>query len=390
MIFSAMKRIIFEIVGLRYHDYKDRLPELFAMALGKEIVLSVEEDNVGEANAIAAFLGPCCVGFVRSGQRPMALAALHSCGEEELLATVVDVDSEYAHLYVEVMVHDDLQPETEVEPNVLTHWTYDGPKLISNRSEVSTLKVCASMLQKLLKANPEHWTEYMEDYLTSMERLLVYDISEEMDTACTRLDEMLTALSVCDASFRKPLLRLQYAVRELASKSQREVMANAVRELAMGKEMDKLLERLGDEAQLVAAKLPKPLRIEMHNDLGMLMTHLRYWRQPRVKIQQVRCLLALNLRLESNSLQPEPIIPDALADWAVGDEQKTLMVEQYAKDQLLKKAAPDVLQKITKLKDSCRHKKEDKLQVTYNIDKVDTLAPSANMVTNNHHNNDNG
>lgn len=377
-----MKKIILEIVGLRYHDFKDRLPALFETALGQEIVLSVEEENVGEANAVAAYLGPHCVGMVMSGQRPLALAALRRSGEEELSAVVVGVNAEYNHLYVEVTVSDDLAPDTAEEPNVLSLWTYDGPKLIAMRAEVNRLKLCASMLRKLLCARPDHWSEAMEGYLCSMEQLLVYDISREMDAACMKLDEMLTALSVTDPSFVKPLLRLQYAVRELTAAEQREAMARDIRGLSESKEMDKLLERLGDEtARLTAAKLPKAVLSELHSDLGMLMTHLRYWRLPRTKIQQLRCLLALNLRLERED--KEPIIPDALADWAEGDEEKTLIVEQFAKDRLLKTAPAEVRDKLTSLRARCRKKQQP--QVTYNIEKVDTLAPNANHVTNNHH-----
>jgi len=41
----------FPINGIRHHDFKGRLDELYELAPGKRMSISVEHDNVGEVDA---------------------------------------------------------------------------------------------------------------------------------------------------------------------------------------------------------------------------------------------------------------------------------------------------------------------------------------------------
>lgn len=354
----AMKKLYLEIVGLRYHEYKECLEELYDMVIGQMVSLMPEEGNGFEVNAVAVYLGTKRLGYVCSDQRRIALAALRLEEADVLFATVVSVDRERKHLQVLLEVSDTLQPDRTEEVNVLTDWVYSGPKLIRNGSEYSKLNCCVATLTKLLKGATQ-WTEMMEVQLCGIERLLVHDISKEMDDAIIRLNEMLTALSTSDGRFAEAAVRLQYADCEVASDEGCELMAVSIRDLANCSEMNKLLERLGDEAPTVAAQLPAVLLAELHSDLGKTLSRIRYWRQPRSKVQPVRCLMALSLRLEQQGVTighrtaDDDLIPDALADWADGDEERTQIVERIAKDRLLQSAAPAVKQKLKRLRASC-------------------------------------
>lgn len=348
-----MEHKILRIVGLKYHDFKERLDELFDSVIGRQISLSPDEDNPGNPNAVIAYFGTRSVGQVRRADLGVTHPALHRCGEEELMARVVEVDREYNHLYAEIDWSEDMKPDVLVDPNnSLCGWTYTGPDLIKSHKEMKRLKHCLSRLSALLKAQPECWTAEMQEYLDAIEAIFAYDISKEKQEACRRIDEMLFFGRSKDAAFEHARRRLDYLDRELASDQGRESMAQLLHDLARSREMDKLLKRLGDEAVATANLLPKEVINEVENDLGMLMTHLLYWELPLVKLQQVRCLIALYLRLEEDGVikteddvDEEPI-SEELLDIAAEDTDAAAVVVKMVGRRQLKKNYPELYEKM--------------------------------------------
>ena len=62
-----METYKFIINGLRHHDFKDKLDELYEFAPGHRMSISIEHDNAHEEDAVIVYLGSKCVGYVRSG-----------------------------------------------------------------------------------------------------------------------------------------------------------------------------------------------------------------------------------------------------------------------------------------------------------------------------------
>lgn len=342
----------FEIVGLKHNYYKEHLDELFDRVKGCVVVLSVEEDNPVEANAVAATLEANLLGRVITSQRADAVAVLSASEDGLMTAVVTEVDREHQHVYVEVEADEVPDYKDLSEPCVLTSWEYQGPQLLKRTEEQVQLPTNVKILMRMLKANPERWTDDMDPYLKKIERCLTLDISGEMDAQCRKLDEMLTALSARDESFRQAELRLQHCVREICSDQGKADMAAQIRLLASGNEMKKLRQRLGDQAVTIANQLPQPLISEMHEDLGLLLARIRYWRQPLKKVQQVRSLLALWLSLEEDGMikteddvDEEPI-SEELLDIAAEDTDAAAVVVKMVGRRQLKKNYPELYEKM--------------------------------------------
>lgn len=357
-----MEHKILRIVGLKYHDFKERLDELFDSVIGRQISLSPDEDNPGNPNAVIAYFGTRSVGQVRRADLGVTHPALHRCGEEELMARVVEVDREYNHLYAEIDWSEDMKPDVLVDPNnSLCGWTYTGPDLIKSHKEMKRLKHCLSRLSALLKAQPECWTAEMQEYLDAIEAIFAYDISKEKQEACRRIDEMLFFGRSKDAAFEHARRRLDYLDRELASDQGRESMAQLLHDLARSREMDKLLKRLGDEAVATATLLPKEVINEVENDLGMLMTHLLYWELPLVKLQQVRCLIALYLRLEEDGVIKEKrkkLVSDEIINFVSKDRQMASRAKQIVANMLLEETDPELYETLDQIQQTAKKQNE--------------------------------
>lgn len=56
------------INGLRHHDFKGRLDELYKLAPGRRMAISIEHDNPKETDAVIVYWGKELVGYVRSAK----------------------------------------------------------------------------------------------------------------------------------------------------------------------------------------------------------------------------------------------------------------------------------------------------------------------------------
>ena len=69
------------INGLRHHDFKGRLDELYKLAPGRRMAISIEHDNPKETDAVIVYWGKELVGYVRSGKdRELAYTLIKTSG----------------------------------------------------------------------------------------------------------------------------------------------------------------------------------------------------------------------------------------------------------------------------------------------------------------------
>lgn len=84
-----MPKYRFIVNGLRHHDFKGRLDELFEQAPGCRMSISVEKDNLGEENAIIVHWGKKFVGYARSGKdRQLAYSLIMACGRGSMMGRI--------------------------------------------------------------------------------------------------------------------------------------------------------------------------------------------------------------------------------------------------------------------------------------------------------------
>lgn len=199
----------FAINGLRHHDFAQRLDELYELALGRRMSISIEHDNPGETDAVIVYWGKRLVGYVRSGEdRQKAVSLIGQTGRGSLLGKVVDVDRKKRWLWMEISSEQTLAPTIDARPNLLTNWAFDGQMLPADEEEVR-LHAMLCNLEMVVEAR-EPWDEDMEDWLQYAEQNMWRDISLETSEQVKRILTLLTAADV--EAYGAAASRLQMAI----------------------------------------------------------------------------------------------------------------------------------------------------------------------------------
>ena len=313
-----MQTYRFTVNGLRHHDFAERLDELCRLAPGRRLTLSIEADNPGEADAVIAYLGSRCVGYVRSGQRAEACALIRASRQEVLQGRVVGTDRQRRWLTVEVTAARlKLPPLPETDsPHLLSRWSFEGRTLPVDEAEHRLHAMLASLQMVLEPCEP--WEDDVEEWLEYIERQLWRDISSETSAQVAHILHLLT-----DGTPRHPLyadkaLRLQLAIERMGSPEVRRRQAQHIVELARSAHMDELLCHYGQRAGEALLSLPEELARLFLTDSELLMGRLWYLRLPRHQVRALRTLLAMLARL--NDLSGGDCLEESADNTASADE----------------------------------------------------------------------
>lgn len=200
----------FTITGIRHHDFRGRLDELYEPALGKRMSISVEHDNPQEPDAVIVYWGKKWVGYVRSGKdREQAYSLIKASGRGSLLGKIVGYDRENRWLWLEVSTDCDVAPTCEDKTNVLTNWSFDGEILPTDEEEVRLHAMLCNL--EMTIENREPWDDDMEEWLEYVGQNLWRDISCETSGQVRYILELLTAGSTEHKEYAHAADRLQYA-----------------------------------------------------------------------------------------------------------------------------------------------------------------------------------
>lgn len=305
-----MQTYRFTVNGLRHHDFAERLDELCRLAPGRRLTLCVEPDNPGEADAVIAYLGSRCVGYVRSGQRAEACALIRASRQEVLQGRVVGTDRQRRWLTVEMTAARltlPSQPEAG-RSHLLSRWSFEGRTLPVDEAERRLHAMLASL--QIVLESCEPWEDDVEEWLEYIERQLWRDISSETSAQVAHILRLLT-----DGTPRHPLyadkaLRLQLAIERMGSPEVRRRQAQHIVELARSAHMDELLCHYGQRAGEAVLSLPAELKRLFQDDGELLMGRLWYLRLPRHQVRALRTLLAMTVRLHDDE-RPAPSFSSA-------------------------------------------------------------------------------
>lgn len=312
----------FIINGLRHHDFADRLDELFLSALGRRVTLSIEPDNPSEADAVIAYLGQCCLGYVRSAQRAEACGLIRALGLEAMQGRMVEADPQRRWLTVEV-VADEALPSLPIgrPAHPLTGWHFDGRTLPEEEKEHRLRTLLASLLLTVKACEP--WEEDMEEWLVYVDQELWRDISSDCSEKVEQLLRLLTDGTPAQPLYADKALRLQLAMDRMGSPEVRRQQAEHICQRAFSRSMDELLcYYKGDEPLQAVLTLPAELLRLYLTDSEALMGRLWYYRLPREQVRGVLTLLALMVRLRKDepALSPSDIEPFRFIHPALDDE----------------------------------------------------------------------
>ena len=346
----------FRINGLRHHDYKERLDELYELAPGRRMSISIEHDNPLEKNAVIVYFGNSLVGYVRSGdERNLALSIIKASGRGAILGKIVGVDRENRWLWMEITTDREMNVQQTEEPNILTNWSFDGKILPSDEQEQRLHSMLCNLESTVESLEP--WNDDMEQWLICTEQNSWRDISRETTQQVKNILSLLTVGSKTHPEYKQKAERLQVATDLMGSPEVRRALALQILQKADSRDMDVLLLHYGNSAQGCVEKLPETLRYLFKEDGEELMGRLWYLHPPYKKIQAVKTLLAMMVRLETES--KKKATTDISEQWLMAwgsrqkDKAKAEVVREIISTFEMEKINPQLALQMQKMMDGC-------------------------------------
>ena len=194
-----MEKFRVDIVGLHHHDVRSRDREYAASAVGLQLVLQPQPENVKDPYAVRAREGRKHVGYVAVPDLDVVYQALAGSGLQRLRGVVVESNANPPVLTVEAEVERIDWTYEPFDDSVYAGWHYDGLPLMPRRME--ELGDLTADLTDALAAlpPPDSATGCADDALRAMTESLLsehlYDPSREMTRARYRLERLLAARS---------------------------------------------------------------------------------------------------------------------------------------------------------------------------------------------------
>lgn len=349
-----MSTYLFPINGIRHHDFGDRLDELYRLAPGRRMSISIEHDNPGEEDAVIVYWGKKFVGYVRSGEdHNLAARLIQQTGRGSLLGKIVGVDPEKRWLWMEIDSELTLTQPVEARPNLLTNWTFDG-KTLPTDEEVVRLRSMLDCLEMVIDQQ-EPWDAEMEEWLEYVEQNLWRDISCETSTQLKRILALLSAGS--DPTYRKVSSRLQLTIDSMGSPEVRRLQAQQILVKAHSSSMDLLLLHYAESAKDAIRKLPAELLSLFMKDGEVFMGRMWYLHLPTRQVQAIQTLLAMMVRLKDDDGQAasQAIPREWLIQWATGqqDKRKAEVVHEIISTFELQRTNPQLAHQMAHMLQDC-------------------------------------
>jgi len=195
-----MEKIRFDVVGLYHWDLRDRWKEYATEAVGRELVLQPQPENMKDPYAVRAREGSLHVGYVAATDLDAVYQALKGSGRRRLRGVVIASHPEPPVLTVECEVEAIDWTYEPFDDSVYAGWHYDGLPLMPKKLE--QLKDLTEDLIEALEGNLNQG-DALQDGVTNrdaiigmMDRLLetnLYDVSREMTRARYRIERLLSA-----------------------------------------------------------------------------------------------------------------------------------------------------------------------------------------------------
>lgn len=349
----------FPINGLRHHDFKECLDELYELGPGKRMSISVEHDNPGEDDAVIVYWGKRHVGYVRSGRdRECAYSLITGSGRGSMLGRIVDIDREKRYLWMEVYSEQTVTLECSERPNMLQGLAFDGEMLPVDEEEVR-LHTMLCNLEMVVECR-EPWDEDTEEWLCYVQENLWRDISCETSEQVRRILDCLTSGGADMEEYAQAANRLQYAIDYMGSPEVRRLQAQQILDKSRSKAMDLLLLRYAERAKDVIDRLPRELVTLFMEDGEVFMGRLWYLHIPYKQVQAIKTLLAMMIRLKDNAGEAvSTSIPEQwIINWAKRKENadKADFARELISTFEMERRSPELCQELDSMDAACRPK----------------------------------
>ena len=353
-----MDTLRFIINGLRHHDFKDRLDELYEIAPARRVSISIEHENAHEEDAVIVYMGNKCVGYVRSGNdRETACAIIRTSGRDSLLGKIVGVERKNRWLFMEVKTECEVVKTVDSRQNVLSGWEFDD-KVLPMEESVHRLHTMLDNLKMVLECE-EPWDEDMEEWLKYVEENMWRDISKENSE---KISEILALLSSgCEhlPEYKEKASRLQYSIDYMASPEVRRFQAQQIIERAHSRDMDLLLLYYGERAKEKILQFPLELKKLFLQDGEVFMGRIWYLHCPYRQVSAILTILSMIVRIQDNEGEcaSDNIPRKWLMEWGNRDLENAIAVDRILKTYELEKQNPLLAKQLQEMQDKNCEKK---------------------------------
>lgn len=352
-----MDTLRFIINGLRHHDFKDRLDELYEIAPARRVSISIEHENAHEEDAVIVYMGNKCVGYVRSGNdRETACAIIRTSGRDSLLGKIVGVERKNRWLFMEVKTECEVVKTVDSRQNVLSGWEFDD-KVLPMEESVHRLHTMLDNLKMVLECE-EPWDEDMEEWLKYVEENMWRDISKENSE---KISEILALLSSgCEhlPEYNEKASRLQYSIDYMASPEVRRFQAQHIIERAHSRDMDLHLLYYGERAKEKIFQLPPELKKLFLQDGEVFMGRIWYLHCPYRQVSAILTILSMLVRIQDNEGEcaSDNIPRKWLMEWGKRDRENAIAVDRLLKTYELEQQNPMLAKELQEMQEKSREK----------------------------------
>ena len=180
------------MVGLAHIDVRDSWKEYVAEAVGKQLVLQPQPENVKDPYAVRAREGSLHIGYVAVTDQDVVYQALKGSGLNRLRGVVVESNAEPPVLTVEAEVKKVDWAYDPFVSSMYEGWHYDGLPLMPKKMEqLGDLTVDLTDELESNAANHDILSELTAQLLESN----LYDMSREMTRSRYRIERLLAQRS---------------------------------------------------------------------------------------------------------------------------------------------------------------------------------------------------
>ena len=202
-----MEKIRIDVVGLHHWDVRDCYKEYAAEAVGKQLVLQPEPENLKDAYAVCVREGSQNVGYVAVPDLDVVYQALKGAGKQRLRGIVVESNLQPPVLTVEVEVERVDWAYDPFDDSVYQGWRYDGLLLIPGK--LKRLGNLTVDLMDALKGEVEQNVDMLMKLTSELLDSNLYDPSREMTRDRYQLERLLSARPEPDLQAAAHQLRQQ-------------------------------------------------------------------------------------------------------------------------------------------------------------------------------------